>query len=36
MRDLTGNLPSMPGVFPDQAAPIVRVVDGERELALAR
>jgi hypothetical protein len=24
MRDLTGNLPPMPGVFPDYAAPIVR------------
>lgn len=26
----------MPGVFPDTAAPIVRVIDGARELALAR
>ncbi len=26
----------MPSVFPDQAAPIVRTLDGERELALAR
>ena len=24
MRDLTGNLPPMPGVFPDYPAPIVR------------
>lgn len=36
MKDKTGNLPSMPGVFPDQSAPIVRVVDGERELTMAR
>ena len=36
MRDRTGNLPPMPGVFPDQSAPIVRVVDGERELTMAR
>lgn len=37
MRDLTGNLPPMPGVFPDYAAPIVRNgPDGVRELMLAR
>ena len=24
MRDLTGNLPMLPGVFPDYSAPIVR------------
>jgi putative SOS response-associated peptidase YedK len=36
MRDATGNLPPMPGIFPDYAAPIVRVVEGERELTLAR
>ena len=35
-RDLTGNLPPMPGVYPDMPAPIVRVADGMRELALAR
>jgi putative SOS response-associated peptidase YedK len=35
-RDLTGNLPPMPGVFPDYPALIVRVADGERELAMAR
>ena len=29
MRDLTGNLPMLPGVFPDYSAPIVRTaVDG--------
>lgn len=35
-RDRTGNLASMPSVFPDQTAPVVRMVDGERELGLAR
>jgi putative SOS response-associated peptidase YedK len=35
-RDSTGNLPSMPGIFPDYPAPIVRNADGSRELALAR
>jgi putative SOS response-associated peptidase YedK len=37
MRDVTGNLPQMPGVFPDYPAPIVRnAPDGVRELMLAR
>ncbi|ALN75751.1 hypothetical protein M673_23650 (plasmid) [Aureimonas sp. AU20] len=36
MKDRTGNLPPMPGIFPDQSAPIVRTVDGERELTMAR
>ena len=38
MRDLTGNLPPLPGIFPDYAAPIVRTApeDGVRELAMAR
>lgn len=37
MRDLTGNLPPMPGIFPDYAAPIVRTAaDGVRELANVR
>lgn len=36
-RDLTGNLPPMPGIFPDYAAPVIRIgQDGERELAMAR
>jgi len=35
-RDLTGNLPPMPGVFPDYPAPIVRMTDSERELTMAR
>ena len=37
MRDRTGNLPPMPGIFSDYAAPIVRTgADGVRELAMAR
>ena len=37
MRDTTGNLPMLPGVFPDYAAPIVRTgADGVRELIMAR
>ncbi len=37
MRDVTGNLPLFPGVFPDYAAPIVRnAPDGVRELPTAR
>ena len=37
MRDRTGNLGPMPGIFPDYPAPIVRTAsDGERELGLAR
>ena len=36
-RDLTGNLPPIPGVFPDQLAPIVREVGAdERELVMMR
>lgn len=37
MRDKTGNLPILPGVFPDYPAPIVRTApDGVRELAMVR
>jgi putative SOS response-associated peptidase YedK len=37
MRDTTGNLPPLPGVFPDYLAPIVRnASDGVRELMMAR
>jgi len=37
MRDRTGNLAAMRGVYPDYAAPIIRVgADGVRELAKAR
>ena len=36
MRDTTGNLPPMPGVFPDYRAPVVANRDGVRELCLMR
>ncbi len=37
MRDLTGNMPPLPGVFPDYPAPIVRTAeDNVRELAMVR
>ncbi len=36
MVDRTGNLPPLPGVFPDYPAPIVRNTAGGRELAMAR
>jgi putative SOS response-associated peptidase YedK len=36
MTDTTGNLPPLPGIFPDYRAPIVRNRDGSRELAMAR
>jgi putative SOS response-associated peptidase YedK len=37
MRDTTGNLPSLPGIFPDYPAPVVRnAPDGVRELCMAR
>jgi putative SOS response-associated peptidase YedK len=37
MRDRTGNLPSLPAIFPDTMAPIVRTAsDGERELTMMR
>src|SRR3979490_847937 len=31
-----GNLPPMPGVFPDYPAPVVRNAGGERELTMMR
>ena len=37
MRDTAGNLPPLPGVFPDYSVPIVRnAPDGVRELSMAR
>jgi hypothetical protein len=36
MNDRTGNLPPLPGVFPDYGAPIVREGNDGRELVLAR
>ncbi len=36
-HDRVGNLPPLPGIFPDYMAPMVRVdADGERELVMAR
>src|SRR5438105_604526 len=35
-RDDAGNLPSLPAIFPDQVAPVVRVNEGERELTMMR
>lgn len=36
-RNLAGNLPPQPGIFPDYAAPIVRTgADGAREIAMVR
>ena len=35
-RDIAGNLPPQPDVFPDQLAPIVRVADGKRQLETMR
>jgi putative SOS response-associated peptidase YedK len=36
LRDLTGNLPPLPGIFPEYSAPIVRNAADGRELAMAR
>jgi putative SOS response-associated peptidase YedK len=37
LRDTTGNLPPLPGIFPDYFAPVVRKApDGVRELAMLR
>ena len=36
MIDTTGNLPPLPGIFPDMLAPVVRNVDPERELTMMR
>src|SRR5829696_6482964 len=35
-RDNAGNVPPLPAIFPDQMAPVVRTVDGERELIRMR
>jgi putative SOS response-associated peptidase YedK len=35
-RDNAGNVPPLPAIFPDQMAPVVRTVDGERELIQMR
>ncbi|MDY8110805.1 SOS response-associated peptidase [Fulvimarina sp. 2208YS6-2-32] len=36
IEDRAGNLQSLPGVFPDTMAPIVRQAEGKRTLSLAR
>jgi putative SOS response-associated peptidase YedK len=37
LRDKAGNLPPLPGIFPDQMAPVVRTgEDGKRELVMMR
>jgi len=37
IRDVTGNLPPLPSVFPDKLAPVVRTApDGVRELVMMR
>src|SRR5215470_13990068 len=36
MNRYVGNLPPMPGVFPDYPAPVVRNADGEREMVRMR
>lgn len=36
MKDRTGNLPPLPGIFPDYSAPIVRNGPEGREMAMAR
>jgi putative SOS response-associated peptidase YedK len=36
LRDLTGNQPPLPGIYPDYQAPIVRMENGERIIANAR
>ena len=35
-HDRTGNMPPLPGIYPDYPAPIVRNAGAERELAMAR
>lgn len=36
IEDRLGNLPPLPGIFPDYAAPIIRNADTGRELVMAR
>ena len=36
MKDSTGNLPSLPGIFPDYRAPVVANKGGIRELCMMR
>lgn len=36
MNDEAGNLPSLPGIFPDGVAPVVRITNSQRALSLMR
>ncbi|MCJ2084177.1 SOS response-associated peptidase [Methylobacterium sp. J-090] len=36
IRDEAGNLPPMPGIFPDQMAPVIRLREGQRTLTMMR
>jgi putative SOS response-associated peptidase YedK len=37
IRDITGNMPTLPAIFPDKMAPVVRTApDGVRELTMMR
>jgi putative SOS response-associated peptidase YedK len=36
INQYVGNLPPMPGVFPDYPAPVIRNADGGRELIMMR
>lgn len=36
LKDSTGNLPSLPGIYPDMSAPVIRNYDVGRELAMMR
>jgi putative SOS response-associated peptidase YedK len=36
LNSQVGNLPSLPGIFPDYLAPIVRNAAGDREIVMAR
>ena len=36
VHDLTGNLPPLPAIFPDQLAPVVRVEGTDRQLEMMR
>lgn len=35
-RDLTGNLPPLPAIFPDGNAPVIQLEGGERQLEMMR
>ncbi|MCJ2058991.1 SOS response-associated peptidase, partial [Methylobacterium sp. J-048] len=35
-HDDTGNLPPLPGIFPNTAAPVIRMRDGDRALSMMR